>query len=212
MPIGCASRPRRGSTSCPGFSSSAATARMAAEVADVRAGCGKLLVCGNGGSAADAQHAVAVLVGRFPIPGRRGLPATALCACVATLTACSNNIGCEDLPAREVLALGRSTDAILAISKPWLRRTCWRPSTPQRASGCGDWRFWATTAERRAGLATGKSSCLRIRRRASGRCMRTSSTRPAPPVATFDRDGAVVSSAGCNPLHLPAAGAVKGRT
>ncbi|WP_299841982.1 glycosyltransferase [uncultured Jannaschia sp.] len=136
-----------------------ATARMAGEVADVLAGGGKLIVRGNGGSAADAQHMVTELVDRFLIPGRRGLPAIALCACAATLTAWSNDIGYEDALARERLALGRPEGAILAISTPGLRRTGWRLSTLRKASGCGGRRFWAATAGRCARSATGRSSC-----------------------------------------------------
>ncbi|EKE43847.1 hypothetical protein OCGS_2181 [Oceaniovalibus guishaninsula JLT2003] len=92
------------------------TARLAAEVTDVLSNGGKLLVCGNGGSAADAQHMVAELVGRFLVPGRRALPAIALGCCAATMTAWSNDFSYEDALAREVLALGRPGDAILAFS------------------------------------------------------------------------------------------------
>ena len=92
------------------------TARLAEEVTDVLAAGGKLLICGNGGSAADAQHMAAELVGRFLLPGRRALPAIALGSCAATLTAWSNDFGYEDALAREVLALGRPGDALLAFS------------------------------------------------------------------------------------------------
>jgi phosphoheptose isomerase len=77
---------------------------------------GKLLVCGNGGSAADAQHMVAEFVGRFKASGRRALPAIALTADTSVLTAWSNDVGYEDVFARQVEAFGRSGDVLLGIS------------------------------------------------------------------------------------------------
>jgi D-inositol-3-phosphate glycosyltransferase len=77
---------------------------------------GKLLVCGNGGSAADAQHLVAELVGRFKNPARSALPALALTADTAVLTAWANDIGYDDVFARQVEALGWPGDVLVAIS------------------------------------------------------------------------------------------------
>jgi phosphoheptose isomerase len=77
---------------------------------------GKLLVCGNGGSAADAQHFVAELVGRFLLGERRGLPALALTADSAFLTAWSNDVGYEQIFARQVDALGQPGDLLIGIS------------------------------------------------------------------------------------------------
>ncbi|GMA15513.1 glycosyltransferase (plasmid) [Deinococcus metallilatus] len=77
---------------------------------------GKVLVCGNGGSAADAQHFAAELVGRFRIDGRRGLPVLALTADTAMLTAWSNDVGFDDVFARQVEAFGCEGDLLLAIS------------------------------------------------------------------------------------------------
>src|SRR5581483_11514741 len=71
---------------------------------------GKILVCGNGGSAADAQHLVAELVGRFKAAQRPALPALALTADSAVLTALSNDFGYEHGFARQVEALGRPGD------------------------------------------------------------------------------------------------------
>ncbi len=76
----------------------------------------KLLICGNGGSAADAQHFAAELVGRFKARGRAGLPAIALTADSAFLTAWANDTGYDDVFARQVEALGRPGDALLVIS------------------------------------------------------------------------------------------------
>ncbi len=76
----------------------------------------KLLVCGNGGSAADAQHFVGELVGRFRYRNRPGLPALALTSDSAILTAWSNDMGYEDVFARQVQAYGRQGDVLLCIS------------------------------------------------------------------------------------------------
>ena len=91
-------------------------ARLAEEVVRCLAGGGKLLVCGNGGSAAEAQHMACELVGRFLLPGRRALPAIALGSDHAIVSAWSNDVGYDDALARETLALGRPGDAILAFS------------------------------------------------------------------------------------------------
>jgi len=76
---------------------------------------GKILACGNGGSASDAQHLVAELVGRYR-EERRALPAIALTADAATLTALGNDYGFERVFARQVEALARAGDVLLAIS------------------------------------------------------------------------------------------------
>ena len=85
-------------------------------IADCFARGGKVLACGNGGSAADAQHFAGELIGRFKSPGRRGLPAIALCADSAVLTAWANDTGYDDVFARQVEALGRPGDVLLGIS------------------------------------------------------------------------------------------------
>src|SRR5229473_90017 len=76
---------------------------------------GKLLIAGNGGSAADAQHIAAELTGRF-IRERRPLPAIALHANTSALTAIGNDYGYEHVFARELSALANSGDVLLAIS------------------------------------------------------------------------------------------------
>jgi len=83
--------------------------------AALRAG-GKLLVCGNGGSAADAQHIAAELTGRFSASSRPGLAAIALTTDSSALTAIANDFGYEHVFARQVEALGRQGDVLLAIS------------------------------------------------------------------------------------------------
>jgi phosphoheptose isomerase len=90
------------------------------DVAQVLSNCfaqgGKVLICGNGGSAADAQHFAAEFVGRFKSPSRPGLPALALTADTAVLTAWSNDAGYEHVFARQVEAFGRSGDVLIGIS------------------------------------------------------------------------------------------------
>jgi D-inositol-3-phosphate glycosyltransferase len=90
------------------------------EAAEMLSACfeagNKVLVCGNGGSAAEAQHLTGELVGRFQLPNRRGLAAIALTADTAILTAWSNDCGFADVFARQVEALGRPGDVLLGIS------------------------------------------------------------------------------------------------
>jgi D-sedoheptulose 7-phosphate isomerase len=76
---------------------------------------GKVLVFGNGGSAADAQHLVAELVGRFQ-RDRRGVAAVALTTDTSLLTAVANDYGYERVFARQVEALGAPGDVALGIS------------------------------------------------------------------------------------------------
>jgi D-sedoheptulose 7-phosphate isomerase len=80
----------------------------------LRAG-GKVLLFGNGGSAADAQHIAAELVGRYKLE-RIGLPAVALTVNTSTLTAIANDYGYEHVFARQVQALGRTGDVAIGIS------------------------------------------------------------------------------------------------
>lgn len=80
----------------------------------LRAG-GKIMICGNGGSAADAQHFAAELVGRFRRE-RPGWAAIALTVDASILTSLGNDFGFEQVFARQVEALGRSGDILVAIS------------------------------------------------------------------------------------------------
>tara|TARA_B100001250_G_scaffold307046_1_gene268915 strand:+ start:2536 stop:3129 length:594 start_codon:yes stop_codon:yes gene_type:complete len=76
---------------------------------------GKILSCGNGGSAADAQHFSAELLNRFE-KERPGLPAVALTTDSSTLTAIANDYSYKQVFSKQVLAIGRSNDLLLAIS------------------------------------------------------------------------------------------------
>jgi len=75
----------------------------------------KILSCGNGGSACDAQHFTTEMVNRFMIE-RDGLPAVSLTADMAVLTAIANDYGYQNVFAKQVKALGRVGDILLAIS------------------------------------------------------------------------------------------------
>jgi D-sedoheptulose 7-phosphate isomerase len=80
----------------------------------LRAG-GKLLLFGNGGSAADAQHISAELVIRYKAD-RAAIPAIALTTDTSALTACGNDLGFEAIFSRQIQALGRPGDVALGIS------------------------------------------------------------------------------------------------
>lgn len=90
-------------------------ARAAGRIAAVLRGEGKVLACGNGGSAADAQHFVGELVNRFERE-RPPLGAIALGTNPVTVTATANDYAFQEIYAKEVRALGRSGDLLLAIS------------------------------------------------------------------------------------------------
>lgn len=75
----------------------------------------KLLIAGNGGSAADAQHFAAELVGRFLVD-RKALPAVALTVDSSALTAIGNDYGFEQIFSRQVEALGSGGDVLFLIS------------------------------------------------------------------------------------------------
>ena|SRR5579863_175081 len=75
----------------------------------------KILACGNGGSAADAQHFSSELLNRFELE-RRGLPALALTTDSSTITSIANDYRYEDIFARQVQALGQPGDILLGIS------------------------------------------------------------------------------------------------
>lgn len=81
----------------------------------LRAG-GKVLIAGNGGSAADAQHIAAEFLSRFELADRRPLPAIALSTDTSALTAIGNDFGFEHIFSRQVRALGRPGDAFIGIS------------------------------------------------------------------------------------------------
>lgn len=89
--------------------------RAAAAVVAALTRGGKVLVLGNGGSAADAQHVAAELVGRFQRE-RSGMAAISLTTDTSVLTSVANDYGFDQVFARQVEALGRAGDIVLAIT------------------------------------------------------------------------------------------------
>jgi D-sedoheptulose 7-phosphate isomerase len=76
----------------------------------------KILLCGNGGSAADAQHLAAEMTGRYLAKNRRALPAIALTTDTSALTALGNDFGFQEIFSRQVRALGQKGDVLIGIS------------------------------------------------------------------------------------------------
>jgi D-sedoheptulose 7-phosphate isomerase len=95
----------------------------------------KVLACGNGGSAATAQHFVAELVGRFRLE-RRALAAVALTADTMILTALANDYGYERIFARQVEALGTAGDVLMAFSTSGNSPNVIEAARTARAMGC----------------------------------------------------------------------------
>jgi phosphoheptose isomerase len=94
-----------------------AIATAAEVITDAFRSGGKLLICGNGGSAADCQHMAAEFVSRLTKDFERpGLPAIALTTDTSFLTAYANDCGFEGIFTRQVQALGRPGDVLIGIS------------------------------------------------------------------------------------------------
>jgi D-sedoheptulose 7-phosphate isomerase len=97
-------------------------AALAPQIAGLGASCAaaleaghRIFLCGNGGSAADAQHIAAELVGRF-VADRRSLPAIALTTDTSALTAIANDYGYEHIFSRQLEGLASAGDVLVAIS------------------------------------------------------------------------------------------------
>jgi D-sedoheptulose 7-phosphate isomerase len=97
-------------------------------------GGGRLYLCGNGGSASDSLHLAAELNGRLAAE-RAPLPAVALCADVATLTAIGNDYGFEQVFARPLAALARPGDVLVALSTSGRSPNVLRALETARAQG-----------------------------------------------------------------------------
>ncbi len=96
---------------------------------------GKLLICGNGGSAADAQHFAAEMIGRFERE-RRALPAIALTTDTSAITAIANDYGYERVFERQLEALARSGDVVVVLSTSGKSPSAIAAATRARALGC----------------------------------------------------------------------------
>jgi phosphoheptose isomerase len=113
---------------------------------------GRLLVAGNGGSAAEAQHLTAELVGRFDGEHR---PMSALCLSAETssLTAILNDYGPDEVFARQVEAHGRPGDVLLALSTSGRSRNVVRAAERARDIGLDVWAFTGAAPNPLAALA-----------------------------------------------------------
>ena len=95
----------------------------------------KILLCGNGGSAADAQHIAAELVGRF-VHDRKALPAIALTTDSSALTAIGNDYGFDDIFSRQVAGLAAEGDVLIAISTSGNSANILAACAAAQAAGC----------------------------------------------------------------------------
>jgi phosphoheptose isomerase len=133
--------------------------RVVKALDDCLSGGHKVFACGNGGSAADAQHLVAELIGRF-LHERRALPAIALTADAATMTAISNDYGYERVFARQLEGLAGRGDLLFAISTSGNSPNVLHAAQTARGLGCT---VVAMTGERDSKLAALADSGLLIR-------------------------------------------------
>ena len=112
----------------------AAVERAAGLVADALAAGGQVLLCGNGGSAADAQHLAAELVGRLALE-RPAYRAVALTTDSSVLTAVGNDYGYAEVFARQVEGIGRPGDVLLALSTSGRSENVLRAAAAARQGG-----------------------------------------------------------------------------
>lgn len=96
---------------------------------------GKILLAGNGGSAADAQHIAAELTGRY-VKERKALPAIALTVDTSALTAISNDYGYESVFSRQIEALANPNDLFIAISTSGNSANILKSLASAKAIGC----------------------------------------------------------------------------
>src|SRR5215510_5053333 len=106
----------------------------------------KILLCGNGGSAADAQHIAAELVGCYE-KQRRSWPAIALTTDTSALTAVSNDLGYDQVFARQVAGLAQTGDVLIAISTSGKSKNVLRAAERARELGCKTIALTGATAE-----------------------------------------------------------------
>ena len=132
--------------------------RRLAEILD---GGGRLMAAGNGGSAAEAQHLTAELVGRF-VDERRPLSALCLSAETSSLTAIVNDYGADEVFARQVQAHGRPGDVLVLLSSSGRSPNLLKAAQRARTAGV---RVWAMTGNRPNPLADRADEALAVRAR-----------------------------------------------
>lgn len=118
----------------------------------------KILICGNGGSAADAQHIAAELVGRYE-QDRRSYPAVALTTDTSALTALSNDFGYAEVFARQVAGLAVGGDLLIAISTSGKSPNVLKAAEKAREIGC---QVLGLTGESREPLAMLCDVCIAV--------------------------------------------------
>jgi len=111
-----------------------AVADAGRKLAALLAGGGKLMFCGNGGSAADSQHLASELTGRF-VNDRRPLAGLALSTDSSALTCIGNDYSFDDVFARQVAGLGRAGDGLIAISTSGNSRNVLKAVAAAREAG-----------------------------------------------------------------------------
>jgi D-sedoheptulose 7-phosphate isomerase len=115
-------------------------------ICEALAGGRKILLCGNGGSAADAQHIAAELVGCYE-KQRRSWPAIALTTDTSALTAVSNDLGYQEVFARQVAGLAQAGDVLIAISTSGKSQNVLRAVEQARELGCKTIALTGATAD-----------------------------------------------------------------
>jgi D-sedoheptulose 7-phosphate isomerase len=134
-----------------------AAARILVET--LRGGC-KLLICGNGGSAADAQHLATEFVSTLTVDHPRpSIPAIALTTDTSLLTAVANDFGVEGMFARQVESLGAEGDALIAISTSGNSENVLKAAETARARAI---RVIALTGESGGKLAPSADVAIRV--------------------------------------------------
>ena len=108
--------------------------RAASLVSEALRGGRKLMLCGNGGSAADSQHIAAEMAGRF-VNDRRPLAAVALSTDTSTMTCIANDYTFDEVFSRQVMGLGIRGDCLLAISTSGNSRNVIRAAEVARSAG-----------------------------------------------------------------------------
>jgi D-sedoheptulose 7-phosphate isomerase len=118
----------------------------------------KVLLCGNGGSAADAQHIAAELVGRF-YSNRQPLPAISLAANTSTVTAVGNDFSFHDVFARQVSGLGKPGDVLIGLSTSGSSQNVFRAIQAANEAGIAAIAFTGASG---AKLLDVSDVCLRV--------------------------------------------------
>lgn len=118
----------------------------------------KVLIFGNGGSAADAQHIAAELVGKYKLV-RDPLPALALTVNTSILTACANDFGYEHVFAKQVAALAREGDVVIGISTSGTSPNVLEAIAAAKKIGCITVGF---TGEKKEGLGEAVDLWLKV--------------------------------------------------